>query len=208
MMSRGTVKRSYNKASLLVTLLLMSIITATLNSDQNFEATRSPLRSLRPPIPPLGTQSVLYSVNFCYAISFLSVSRQFSVTKVVFRSICVSRIRNRFIFHSMNDHGKYRFLRKYEPEVLWLRRGDIARILTFFVGRRVSSRCEQKRRHAAARQCNAFCAGERRQSILSAGSNLDGKGKEGWDINEKSFARRNSVFSKYLLLSSEVGQKE
>lgn len=208
MMSRGTVKRSYNKASLLVTLLLMSIITATLNSDQNFEATRSPLRSLRPPFPPLGTQSVLYSVNFCYAISFLSVSRQFSVTKVVFRSICVSRIRNRFIFHSMNDHGKYRFLRKYEPEVLWLRRGDIARILTFFVGRRVSSRCEQKRRHAAARQCNAFCAGERRQSILSAGSNLDGKGKEGWDINEKSFARRNSVFSKYLLLSSEVGQKE
>lgn len=208
MMSRGTVKRSYNKASLLVTLLLMSIITATLNSDQNFEATRSPLRSLRPPFPPLGTQSVLYSVNFCYAISFLSVLRQFSVTKVVFRSICVSRIRNRFIFHSMNDHGKYRFLRKYEPEVLWLRRGDIARILAFFVGRRVSSRCEQKRRHAAARQCNAFCAGERRQSILSAGSNLDGKGKEGWDINEKSFARRNSVFSKYLLLSSEVGQKE
>lgn len=206
MMSRGTVKRSYNKASLLVTLLLMSIITATLNSDQNFEVTCSPLRSLRPHFPPLGIQSVLYSVNFCYAISFLSVSRQFSVAKVVFRSICVSRIRNRFIFYPMNDYGKYRFLRKYE--VLWVRRGDIARILAFLVGRRVSSRCEQKRRHAAARQCNAFCAGERRQSILSAGSNLDGKGKEGWDINEKSFPRRNSVFSKYLLLGSEVGQKE
>lgn len=207
MMSRGTVKRSYNKASLLVTLLLMSIITATLNSDQNFEATCSPLRSLRPPFPPLGTQSVPYSVNFCYAISFLSVSRQFSVARTVFRSICVSRIRNRFIFYPMNDHGKYRFLRKYEPE-LWARRSDIARILAFFVGRRVSWRCEQRRRHAAARRCNAFCAGEWRQSILSAGSNLDGKGKEGWDINEKSFPRRNSVFSKYLLLSSEVGQKE
>ena len=77
MMSRGTVKRSYNKPSLLVTLLLMSIITATLNSDQNFEAISLSLslfspfsRPFHPSFPPLGTQSVLHSVKFLPRDSF------------------------------------------------------------------------------------------------------------------------------------------
>lgn len=96
MMLHATVKRSYNKPALLLTLLLMSIITATLNSDQNFEPTS--LVHLRP-CPD--HSSPYYSVNFCYVATFhpsipypLSVSLplQFHRCTFFFESICLKRV--------------------------------------------------------------------------------------------------------------------